>query len=125
MRIAVPDFVSSTHIALLACKDLKSTISFYENMFSGKATEIRMGSGGYEFCYIKINGIDTVQLFQASGNVGLNHFGFVAEDLKAVADDFKAKGQDNLRELRDRNGKPTAVFLKDPNGMDIEIRMPR
>jgi methylmalonyl-CoA/ethylmalonyl-CoA epimerase len=113
------------HIAI-ACKDLKATVAFYENLFGGKATEIRMGSGGYEFCYIKINGVDTVQLFQANSNVGLNHYGFVAENLEAAAEDFKVKGHSILRELRDRrSGKLTAVFLEDPNGVEIEIRNPR
>ena len=112
------------HIAI-ACRDLKSTVAFYENLFAGKATEVRMGSGGYEFCYIKLNGVDTVQLFQATGNIGLNHYGFVSDSLEAAAEDFKAKGQNILRELRDRNGELTAVFLEDPNGVEIEIRMPR
>ena len=112
------------HVAI-GCKDLKATIAFYENLFGGKATEFRMGSGGYGFCYIKVNGVDTVQLLEATGDAGLNHYGFVADNLEAAAEDFKTKGAKILRELRDRNGKLTAIFLEDPNGVEIEVRMPR
>lgn len=112
------------HIAI-ACKDLKVTVDFYETLFGGKATEFRMGSGGFGFCYIKVNGVDTIQLLEANPEAGVDHYGLVADDLETAAEDFKGKGAKILRELRDRRGKLTAIFLEDPNGVEIEVRNPR
>ena len=60
------------HIAI-QCKDLKESISFYEKLFGGKATEIRKGSAGYGFCFIKIAGAAAVQLMESDGKVGVHH----------------------------------------------------
>jgi formate hydrogenlyase transcriptional activator len=45
--------------------------------------------------------------------------------IQGEAEDFKGKEAKILRELRDRRGKLTAIFLEDPNGVEIEVRNPR
>jgi hypothetical protein len=42
-----------------------------------------------------------------------------------VCQEFKEKGAAVLRENRDGTGKLTTIFVKDPNGLEMEIRGPR
>jgi hypothetical protein len=42
-----------------------------------------------------------------------------------VAEQFKEKGAQIIRENRDDFGKLTTIFVKDPNGLQMEIRTPR
>ena len=112
------------HVAIL-CKDLQESIGFYEKLFGGKATPIRKGSAGYGFCFVNIEGGASVQLMESSGKVGVHHYGFVASDVERVAQDFRQKGAKIVRENRDANGKLTTIFFEDPNGLEIEVRIPR
>ena len=112
------------HIAIL-CKDLKESIGFYERLFGGKATPIRKGSAGYGFCFIDIEGQAPIQLMESDGRLGVHHYGFIAENVEKAAEEFKQKGAKIIRENRDAGGKLTTVFLQEPNGLEIEVRIPR
>ena len=112
------------HVAIM-CKDLKESIDFYEKFFGGKATPIRKGSAGYGFCFINIEGGVPIQLMESSGKVGVHHYGFIVDDVAGLAEDFRKKGAKILRENRDAGGKLTTIFLADPNGLEIEVRVPR
>jgi len=46
-------------------------------------------------------------------------------EIDQVASEFKQKGAEILRENRDDTGKLTTIFVKDPNGLELEIRSPR
>ena len=112
------------HVAIL-CKDLKESIGFYEKLFDGKATPIRKGSAGYGFCFINIEERASIQLMESDGRLGVHHYGFVTDDVEKVAQDFRQKGAKIVRENRDAGGKLTTIFLQDPNGLEIEVRIPR
>ena len=112
------------HVAIL-CKDLKESIGFYEKLFGGKATPVRKGSAGYGFCFVNIEGRTPIQLMESTGRIGVHHYGFVADDVEKAAQDFRQKGAKIVRENRDANGKLTTIFLEDPNGLEIEVRIPR
>ena len=112
------------HVAIL-CKDLNESIQFYQKIFGGKATEVRKGSAGYGFCFVNIEGGSSVQLMESSDKVGVHHYGFIADDVEKVAQDFRQKGAKIVRENRDAAGKLTTIFLEDPNGLEIEVRIPR
>ncbi len=112
------------HVAIL-CKDLKDSVAFYERLFGGKATPIRKGSAGYGFCFINIEGRSPIQLMESDGRLGVHHYGFVAEDVEKAAEEFKQKGFKIIRENRDAGGKLTTIFLQEPNGLEIEVRIPR
>jgi len=112
------------HVAIL-CKDMKESIGFYEKLFDGKATPVRKGSAGYGFCFVNIEGRASIQLMESDGRLGVHHYGFVADDVEKVAQDFRQKGAKIVRENRDAGGKLTTIFLQDPNGLEIEIRIPR
>ena len=112
------------HVAIY-CKDIAESIKFYEKFFAGHATPIRKGAAGYGFCFVRIAGAPSIQLMESAGQVGVHHYGYVTDDIERVADEFKLKGADILRENRDAGGKLTTIFLKDPNGLELEIRSPR
>jgi catechol 2,3-dioxygenase-like lactoylglutathione lyase family enzyme len=112
------------HVAI-HCRDINESIKFYEKFLGGIPTAIRKGAAGYGFCFMKIDGSPSIQLMESSGQVGVHHYGFVTDDIERVARDFKEKGAEIIRENRDQSGKLTTIFLKDPNGLELEIRSPR
>ena len=112
------------HVAVY-CRDINESIKFYEKFFGGSPTAIRKGTAGYGFCFMKIDGSPSIQLMESSGQVGVHHYGFVTDDIERVVRDFKEKGAEIIRENRDQSGKLTTIFLKDPNGLELEIRSPR
>jgi catechol 2,3-dioxygenase-like lactoylglutathione lyase family enzyme len=62
---------------------------------------------------------------ESANAVGVHHYGFVTDDVEQVCKEFKEKGAQILRENQDASGKLTTIFVKDPNGLQIEIRAPR
>ncbi len=112
------------HVAI-HCKDLNESIKFYEKYYSAKPTAIRKGSAGYGFCFMVIDGVPAIQLMESASEVGFHHYGFVSDDVEEVAKQFKEKGAEIVRENRDASGKLTTIFVKDPNGLEMEIRSPR
>ena len=83
------------------------------------------GSAGYGFCFVRIAGSPSIQLMESADKIGVHHYGYVTDDIDQVARDLEAKGAQILRENRDAEGKLTTIFVKDPNGLEIEIRSPR
>jgi catechol 2,3-dioxygenase-like lactoylglutathione lyase family enzyme len=112
------------HVAIY-CKDIGASIKFYETFFGGQPTAIRKGAAGYGFCFVRIAGAPSIQLMESTDQTGVHHYGFVTDDIGRVALEFKEKGAQILRENRDAEGKLTTLFVKDPNGLELEIRSPR
>ena len=112
------------HVAI-QCKDLQESVRFYQKLFGGEPTQIRKGSAGYGFCFLKVAGETPLQLMESDGAVGVHHYGFVTDDIDGVAKEFKEKGAKILRENRDAAGKLTTIFFQDPNGLQVEVRVPR
>ena len=110
------------HVAIYT-KDIAESIKYYEKFFGGHATPIRKGSAGYGFCFVRIAGSPSIQLMESA--VGVHHYGYVTDEIDQVASEFKQKGAEILRENRDDTGKLTTIFVKDPNGLELEIRSPR
>jgi len=112
------------HVAIYT-RDIAESIKFYEKFFGGHATPIRKGSAGYGFCFVRIAGAQSVQLRESTGPAGVHHYGYVTDDIDRAAKEFKEKGAEILRENRDDSGRLTTIFVKDPNGLELEIRTPR
>lgn len=112
------------HLAIY-CRDLNESIKFYERFFGGHPTAVRKGAAGYSFCFMKIDGAPSIQLMESAEEIGVHHYGFVTDDVERVAEEFKEKGAQIIRENRDDSGKLTTIFVKDPNGLEMEIRTPR
>lgn len=112
------------HIAIYTM-DIAESIKFYEKFFGGHPTPIRKGSAGYGFCFVRIAGAPSIQLMESAGQAGVHHYGYVTDDIDLAAREFREKGAEILRENRDASGKLTTIFVKDPNGLELEIRSPR
>jgi catechol 2,3-dioxygenase-like lactoylglutathione lyase family enzyme len=112
------------HIAL-NCKDLSESVNFYAKHFGGAPTAPRKGGDGRSFCFVNIGGAAPIQLIESPSESGINHYGFVADDMDQVAAELKAKNAEIIREIRDGNGKLTTLFVKDANGLKMEVRLPR
>ena len=112
------------HIAL-NCKDLDDSVCFYEKHFGGTPTSSRKGGDGRSFCFVNISGSAPIQLIESPDETGINHYGFVADDIDQVVAELRAKNAEILREIRDGNGRLTTIFVKDANGLKMEVRLPR
>jgi catechol 2,3-dioxygenase-like lactoylglutathione lyase family enzyme len=112
------------HVAIYT-KDIAESIKFYEKFFGGHPTPIRKGAAGYGFCFVRIAGAPSIQLMESADQVGVHHYGYVTDDIEQAAKEFKEKGAEILRENRDESGKLTTIFVKDPNGLELEVRAPR
>jgi len=112
------------HIAL-NCKDLGESVKYYENHFGGKSTPIRKAGDGQSFCFVNISGAAAIQLIESASDTGINHYGFVTDDVEQVAQDLREKNAEIIREIRDASGKLTTLFVKDCNGLEMEVRLPR
>jgi catechol 2,3-dioxygenase-like lactoylglutathione lyase family enzyme len=112
------------HVAIYT-RDIAESIKFYEKFFGGQPTPIRKGSAGYGFCFVRIASAPSIQLMESSGPVGVHHYGYVTDDVEQAAKEFREKGAEIVRENRDDSGRLTTIFVKDPNGLEMEIRSPR
>jgi catechol 2,3-dioxygenase-like lactoylglutathione lyase family enzyme len=112
------------HVAIYT-KDIDASVKFYEKFFGGQATPVRKGSAGYGFCFVRIAGAPSIQLMESASAVGVHHYGYVTDDIEGTAKELKEKGAEILRENRDAEGKLTTIFVKDPHGLELEIRSPR
>ncbi|HXG52265.1 MAG TPA: VOC family protein [candidate division Zixibacteria bacterium] len=112
------------HVAI-NCKDLNESIEYFQKFLGGKPTAIRKGSAGYGFCFMTIDGAPAIQLMESNGETGVHHYGFVVDDIDHVASEFRRKGAEIVRENRDASGKLTTIFVKDCNGLQMELRTAR
>jgi catechol 2,3-dioxygenase-like lactoylglutathione lyase family enzyme len=112
------------HVAIYT-KDIAASVRFYEKFFGGHPTPIRKGSAGYGFCFVRIAGAPSIQLMESTEQTGVHHYGYVTDEIDRAVKEFKEKGAEILRENRDESGRLTTIFVKDPNGLELEIRSPR
>jgi catechol 2,3-dioxygenase-like lactoylglutathione lyase family enzyme len=112
------------HIAL-NCANLDESVKYYETILGGKPTAERKAGDGNRFRFIELNGSAPIQLIESANETGINHYGFVADDMDKVVTELKAKNAEILREIHDKEGKLTTLFVKDCNGLKMEVRLPR
>jgi catechol 2,3-dioxygenase-like lactoylglutathione lyase family enzyme len=112
------------HIAL-NCANLDVSVKYYETILGGKPTAERKAGDGNRFRFIELSGSTPIQLIESASETGINHYGFVAEDMDSVVAELTAKNAEILREICDKDGKLTTLFVKDCNGLKMEVRLPR
>jgi len=112
------------HIAL-NCVNLDESVKYYETISGGKPTVEREAGDGNRFRFIELSGSTPIQLIESASETGINHYGFVADDMDKVVGELTAKNAEILREIRDKEGKLTTLFVKDCNGLKMEVRLPR
>jgi len=75
------------HIAI-QCKDVRASAEFYHKLFGGTATELKMGTAGYRFCFIIMDSKAPIQLNESKDQTGAHHYGFVTDNLEEALKDF-------------------------------------
>jgi len=112
------------HIAL-NCANLDESVKYYETILGGKPMPERKAGDGNRFRFIELGGSAPIQLIESASETGINHYGFVADDMDKVLAELSHKNAEVLREIRDKEGKLTTLFVKDCNGLKMEVRLPR
>jgi len=112
------------HVAL-NCANIDDAVHYYETVLGGKATVERKAGDGNRFRFIELSGSAPIQLIESANETGINHYGFVADDMNQVIAELKGHNAEILREIRDKEGKLTTLFVKDCNGLKMEVRLPR
>jgi catechol 2,3-dioxygenase-like lactoylglutathione lyase family enzyme len=112
------------HIAL-NCANLDESVKYYETILGGNPTAERKAGDGNRFRFIELSGSTPIQLIESANETGINHYGFVADDMDKVVAEMKVKNAEILREIRDKEGQLTTLFVKDCNGLKMEVRLPR
>ena len=112
------------HIAL-NCKNLDESVQYYESILGGRPTAERKAGDGNRFRFIELSGSAPIQLIESANETGINHYGFVADDMDQAVVELKAKNAEIIREIRDKDGKLTTLFVQDCNGLKMEVRQPR
>ena len=117
------------HIALCV-NDIKATADFYEKAFGLKRTPIREGKTAWN-CYMS-DGEVNLALLQYKGEVGsglkdpnsfvgVHHFGFQADDLKAQQAAIEAAGGEFFFDLGEEGDEGFERKFKDPNGIIFDV----
>jgi hypothetical protein len=52
-------------------------------------------------------------LIESQTESGINHYGFVADDMNEVVTELRAKDVDIAREFRDADSRLTTLFVRD------------
>lgn len=112
------------HIAL-NCANLDDAVKYHETILGGKPTPERKAGDGNRFRFIELSGSAPIQLIESASETGINHYGFVADNMDQAVAELKAKKAEIIREIRDKEGNLTTLFVKDCNGLKMEVRLPR
>ena len=70
------------HIALRS-RVLSESISYY-SILAENSSAIRTTGDGHNFCFINISGAAAIQLVESQTESGINHYGFVTDDMNEV-----------------------------------------
>jgi hypothetical protein len=62
------------------------------NHFDAKATPLRK-IDGQSFCFVSLSGAAAIQLVESVSDIGINHHGFVTDDVEQVAKGPQREGR--------------------------------
>ncbi|WP_167577632.1 VOC family protein [Ammoniphilus sp. YIM 78166] len=104
-------------------EDVEGTIQFYKQVF--KAKELRkIQLEDLQLVHLKVGENRLVVSNSSEKNpVGLGHFAFAVDNLEEVMTYLSEKNNIKITQ-RGQAGEYTNVFIKDPNGVVIEILSP-
>jgi catechol 2,3-dioxygenase-like lactoylglutathione lyase family enzyme len=117
------------HIALVV-KDLEATADFYEKALGLKRSEMSEGptarriylsDGHVNLALLQYKGETGSGLKDASGFVGLHHFGFQVDDFAAQQKQIEQAGGKFFFDLGDPDDDDFERKFKDPNGIIFDI----
>ena len=92
---------------------------------SGKPSAERTVGDGSRFRFIEISGSAAIRLIDSANESGINHYGFVADNIANAVAELKAKDTEIIREIRDKEGKLAILLVQDCNGLKMEVALPR
>jgi hypothetical protein len=65
-----------------------------------------------------------MQSIESASESGINHYGFAVNDTEQVAAALRSKNAEIMREIRAAGGRLTTLFVRDCNGLKMEVRLP-
>jgi len=86
---------------------------------------MRKGGDNRNYYFVNISGAAAIQLIESPSESGINHYGFVADDIEQVATELHGKNAEIIREIPKPDGNLTTLFVKDCNAVKMEVRLPR
>jgi catechol 2,3-dioxygenase-like lactoylglutathione lyase family enzyme len=111
----------------LGVTDIDRSVDFYQQAFGWHVRWKGTSSGGARAAHVG-NDAFYVAMFERVGgdvkhnrtaDVGINHFGFVVEDMDGAIRDLRAAGFDITSD--DSYDPGRHVYLLDPDGIEIEL----
>ena len=107
------------HIALYA-DDIEATATFYQNSFDLKRVLVR------DFAITLSDGVVSLAIVDArrnaNGRTGLDHVGFLVDDMEAAASKLVAAGSEHCGQIgRERANSNIERKYNDPNGLVFDI----
>ncbi|MBO7761757.1 MAG: VOC family protein [Clostridia bacterium] len=121
--------IAHHHIALLSsCKE--ASLAFYRTLGFTLVKEIIRPARGDEVCFLSGGGM-TLELFVSGGKpprpsdpeaYGVRHLAFICRDLDALRASLLASGHLPEPMRRDSQSGARMFFVKDPDGLPIELR---
>ena len=115
---------------MIRVKDLDATLDFYRNFIGLK--ELRRKSIGDEATLVFLSDAQEQYILELTYNHGeseydlgnqFGHLAFFADDLEKTIEDVEQRGWWYRRSRPELNSK--YIFVKDPNGYDVEILQSR
>jgi catechol 2,3-dioxygenase-like lactoylglutathione lyase family enzyme len=111
----------------MSVADLDKTIAFYESLLGLKvrwrgtaASGLRAAHIGDERCYLALFEIGERERTEADyDQLGLNHFGFVVDDLEDAKRKLAALHVEPTMEADYEPGR--RLYFLDPNGVEVEL----
>ena len=105
----------------LSSPDPVNTAAFYEKMLGAKITGTGAMPDGRSNVVVDINGLVLRITQTAEGKAdGLDHIGFLTEDIEKGMADAKAEGCDSVQEIGPLKGGKYAFFMG-PDGVLVEL----
>jgi catechol 2,3-dioxygenase-like lactoylglutathione lyase family enzyme len=107
------------HVALYA-DDIEATAAFYEKAFELKRVLVR------DFAITLSDGVVSLAIVDARrnphGRTGLDHVGFLVDDMEAAAAKLTAAGSEHCGQIaRERANSGIERKYRDPNGLVFDI----
>jgi len=119
---------SIEHVSI-RCRDLETSIDFFQRMFRAKVMLRREPGESRKIVYLRIGDsmLELMHMGPASEPVdprehyGVHHIGIKVDDFESVYQDLQAKGADFIGEPLEPTPGIRLAFLREPNGAVIEL----
>jgi lactoylglutathione lyase len=115
----------------LSVSDLERSVDFYKRVFGFKIVEDQRNAEPNPWAIVGVAGAAYLALHQtplerAEDGLAINHFGLVADDIEAALAHLLQEEANVLFQDREEGpiidwGKSFSIYIKDPDGHNIEL----